>query len=1241
MTMPKYLKYKHLFFLALSIVFFLFAVIFSNSLLKISGPEKTSRQFLSAFQKQKIRSGFLINQIDSSLKINSSPQSEFLKLLFKNATKENISIFVYTDKKLILWSDNHCPLPIETNPEIFNKSIIRLPDAWYGINSKISHNRQILALFKIKSEYSVENEFLKNEFVPPFNIHHYNISAKSGSVKVNINTGKILCYLNPVQPQNPETTDTFIILFVFLTAFCFFLLFVFYSCRNFAWFRYYPLFFFFAILSGVFIARYFSFHFKIPSILYQSSLFSPLHYATSNYLPSLGDLFINSFLLFVVPLVFFDFLESSTKRIPSSSKVSYIFAILSIIFIFIFFIFIMNLMTGLVKNSTIPLELDEFFSFNLLTLLAYFIIALLTFAFVLPALLLMRWYHHLIYGKWKSIMLLFILLLIFIPFLILLLNVDPLPYIFLGIFLLFTNFYHSGGKNYYNTIYFIISLLLLISISTYNVSKYKSQTELNQRRLLAHKLISDRDPLTEYLIDDAFHKINSDPFVIKLLREYRKDVSIEDSLVSYLRSEYFTKYWDKYNIAITLCEENKMLNVVIPYNQVIGCDSYFNEIINTVGQPTSSPNIFFLDYGSESTSYLSVLSIYNRDKKDTLLATIYLDMTSRAIPRGLGYPELLVDKNAVISTKLATYSYAIYKNSKLIRNVGKYNYSLNLSYYDHRFPGKQFFESYNYNHLLLRGSNDNVIIISRYKNDVTETLSIFSCLSIIFFLLLIILIAFRKIPLSKNINNFDFRMRIQLAMISLLAISFLSAGAASWYFFRRQDTTGNKDKLKEKTHSILIELQQKLSTYHYISPEMSNDLYYQLNRLSLVFFSDINLYDTKGNMIASSRPQIFENGLLSTRINTEAFHYLLKENRTQYVQYEKVGSYEFLSAYMPLRNQNDQIIAYVNLPYFARQAEIKQEFSNFLITYINIYVILIVISVLAALLITSYITSPLRIISEKIKKISLGKPNEKIIWNSTDEIGRLIIEYNKMIDQLVLSAEQLGRSERESAWREMAKQVAHEIKNPLTPMKLSVQHMLQAWNENTPDFDSRIKHISQTLISQIEALADIASAFSDFAKMPVIKAEKTTVKSFIIPVLKLYENQSGIKIITEFESPEPVVFADKNQMQRVMMNLLKNSVQAIDPEKLGTIIIKVEKEATFIRISVNDNGIGIREEQKHQIFTPNFTTKSGGMGLGLAMVKNIILDHGGTISFESNEKQGTTFIIHLPAYEQNRVENTG
>jgi nitrogen fixation/metabolism regulation signal transduction histidine kinase len=291
---------------------------------------------------------------------------------------------------------------------------------------------------------------------------------------------------------------------------------------------------------------------------------------------------------------------------------------------------------------------------------------------------------------------------------------------------------------------------------------------------------------------------------------------------------------------------------------------------------------------------------------------------------------------------------------------------------------------------------------------------------------------------------------------------------------------------------------------------------------------------------------------------------------------------------------------------------------------------MIVITVVLALLLSRYITKPLQHIGNQFRRIKIGDKNAKIQWTRKDEIGRLVDEYNRMIDEMGKSAELLARSERESAWRQMARQVAHEIKNPLTPIKLSMQLLMRAWNDKAPDWEVRLKRFSQTLIMQIDTLSSIATEFSDFAQMPEPQIQKFDIIPLVQQSTALFRDQSDCDILFETQLQECMIKADPSQILRVFNNLIKNALQAIPGDRQGVLLIKLAIVDGACEISFQDNGTGIPSDRQTRIFSPNFTTKTTGMGLGLAMVKNIIDNTSGRIWFETDPGEGTTFFVSLP-----------
>jgi nitrogen fixation/metabolism regulation signal transduction histidine kinase len=346
---------------------------------------------------------------------------------------------------------------------------------------------------------------------------------------------------------------------------------------------------------------------------------------------------------------------------------------------------------------------------------------------------------------------------------------------------------------------------------------------------------------------------------------------------------------------------------------------------------------------------------------------------------------------------------------------------------------------------------------------------------------------------------------------------------------------------------------------------------------------------------------------------------------------------QYISAYVPLLNSNNEFLAYLNLPYFTQSGALTRDVTNMVVAVINIYLILMLVILLVSVILADRITQPLRMIQNRIAQVSLSQKNEMIRYERSDEIRGLVEEYNYMVQELERSAGLLAQSERESAWREMAKQIAHEIKNPLTPMKLNVQHLQRTIEEGKSD-PERVQRISATLIEQIDSLSAIAREFSDFAKMPSAISSRINLVAKLKNLNQLFESDEDSSIEIDLgEHKRIMVYADKEQLMRVFINLVKNGLQSIPDGKDGKIRIGLELDPEqMVRVSFSDNGKGIPEEIRDKLFRPNFTTKSAGMGMGLAISYNVIRSFGGRIWYDTVLGEGTTFHVELPISKDKR-----
>ncbi|MFY9154343.1 MAG: HAMP domain-containing sensor histidine kinase, partial [Prolixibacteraceae bacterium] len=540
-----------------------------------------------------------------------------------------------------------------------------------------------------------------------------------------------------------------------------------------------------------------------------------------------------------------------------------------------------------------------------------------------------------------------------------------------------------------------------------------------------------------------------------------------------------------------------------------------------------------------------------------------------------------------------------------------------------------------YDHLIYSVDDKTQIIVSNKSLRFVDYLISFPYIFVFYFVFVITVTMIGNSNFRKLIIPHDLRFRIQVSIISVVLISLLVVASGTIYYNILEYRDRHQKDLQEKMKSISEEIKNRLTYVNTIDPELQQWLYRELYKLSNIFRTDINIYDIKGELIATSRPEIFAKGVTSKRMNSQAFYELSERYQLNYFHPEKNGTLSYLSAYEPIINSSGDYLGYLNLPYFTREDDLKQGISTFIVAFINLYLLLFLASVIVAVFLSNRITQPLSLIREKLRSIQLGKKSEQIIYKAEDEIGELVNEYNRKVEELAESAELLARSERESAWREMAKQIAHEIKNPLTPMKLNIQYLQRAKVEGKEHYDDFFERVTKNLIEQIDTLSGIATEFSNFAQIPKAKNENFNLIEVLRNVCALFEPNQNLAIQLETNNLQSLnIFADKEQLSRAFLNLIKNGIQSIPANQKGEIKVDVSREYDSVKIAISDNGTGISQEAQKHLFEPNFTTKTSGMGLGLSIVRNIINTCNGKIWHESNETAGTTFYVEIPLHEK-------
>ncbi len=466
-------------------------------------------------------------------------------------------------------------------------------------------------------------------------------------------------------------------------------------------------------------------------------------------------------------------------------------------------------------------------------------------------------------------------------------------------------------------------------------------------------------------------------------------------------------------------------------------------------------------------------------------------------------------------------------------------------------------------------------------------------------------------------------------MILLVLIASVLIAGVTIYQYREQSRDYHQERLERKEEQVKQSIDYAIqSTTYPVSTENLGLIFKdEIYRIADVQNVNFNIYDLEGQLIKSSRPK-FNNDSISKCLDPEVLNNLSESATKRFVDVNLAVGDKYQASYTYITDARFKPIGILNVPYFEDNSFNNMELREFLFRLGGVYLIMLIIAILLAYFVSKYITRSLQTISDKMNQTDLTKRNEKIfVKNPSEEIGKLIDSYNGMIDELEQSAAKLARGEREQAWREMAKQVAHEIKNPLTPMRLSVQSFERKFDPEAPDARKKIAEFSETLIQQIDTMSNIASAFSSFAEMPAQQNETLNVVTTVKLALDIF-NENYIHFISEEE--EIIAKLDRTQLIRVVTNLVKNAIQAVPDVESPRILVSVTSDSEFVKIAVADNGIGISDEVKEKVFEPKFTTKSSGMGLGLGMVKNIVETYKGSISLTSKEGKGSVFTVKFP-----------
>ncbi len=1167
--------------------------------------------------KEKILKGQL-DSIFNRVKQNPSVIADWSLIDRFNNEDDDLEIAISGKNSLLFWSSSQIAFPFEEISTLKAEGLVHLPTGWYYQYSQQDGEYIVRGFLLIKREFPYRNRYIKSSFQSDFDLpDNYLVQSIQQKDAINIFRpgGAYLFTIQPTHEENPVPITSG------LPEVLFFVIIILVLSQINRWLnrrkRFPGNFKLFTTIS-ISVMIYLLFNKLELSVFFsQSQLFSPRDFAFNAWLPSLGDFVLVSILMFYIGLSYFSWGDSD-----KSLKNSNMNRIICFLFGSLYFAFSSILFRILLLNSSITLEFFSELKFSAANLYAFFCMSLQIIGFIFIVLRL-RIDHFKDIG-FKGFIPICVaaftiagLITSYLGF-----KIDWVPMIFYALIIVLIAYFEEKwiGENK-NTF-----LLIVAIISATYVNWYSRDLILEKKNkvmdLWAVKLSSERDAGAEIFLSELDNRLRKDTLIqYHLLPPYK-------SLESYFLNNYFTGFWRNYNLQITVCDREDSVYITDENKYYPSCFDFFDNLRKTKGMLVSGSNFYFMDRVNGRISYLGQLDLLNSEKK---LVKVFIELNSKVIPEGKGYPELLLDEHASRESRDGGFSYAKYFDGALVDRGGEYQYSMNLPPVILAGNEEMQFSDNGYWHSSFKRTGNIFIIVSDPESTVYDWISTLPYLFLLFYMIGGTVLFFNLQHSRIWKKSLDFREKIQLTLIlSLLGILTI-IGVGLLFYNSNKLLNSLQDNLNEKLSAVSAELSLRVGQETELNAPAREFINDQLIVLSDILRTDINVYDLKGRLFATSRYEIFDRGLLSKRINPLAYKEIAILKKSLFLHSENLGEMKFLSAYAPVYNQNSQLIGYLNLPYFTRQDDFKKQVSGFIVAFSNLYILLIMFSLIIAVFISNKLTAPLLQIENNLKGIQLGKKNAKIEYSGVDEIGRLVREYNKKVDELAESADLLAKSERESAWQEMARQVAHEINNPLTPMKLSIQYLQRLKGTGSDNFNDYFDRVSRSLVEQIDVLSVIASSFSDFASMPGIRNELINLPEKIGEVVLLFENTHNTTIFFDNSTVGKVqVMADKDQLGRAVINLIKNGIQAIPKDRAGILKIGLRNDLEWAFISVCDNGSGIPADLKDKLFVPSFTTKSSGMGLGLAITKRIIENFKGEIGFESNTDFGTTFLIKLP-----------
>jgi signal transduction histidine kinase len=1089
---------------------------------------------------------------------------------------DEVDVYPYTYRLQFMSNRN-----LYANPLAYiglEEKYVNLGSAWYVVTTQFDRERKIKVVtgILIKTEYPGSS-------VP--NVVNKHLHLRDGFTTVAIsNDDTAIVYgieegplfsIVPTVPPTPEHGN----MPMRWVAFALMLVAVFtYHYRHHTWRS-----FWFA--TGIlFLVRLMAFYF-VGKGYASGELFSPVLYADTALFNSLGSLLFNNMTVAFVFYALFVMRYRIHRRMERFSPVRQKLAIgLHVLAALALMLYIHFVMRSLILNSSIVME-----PYRLTDIGVYAILSYLTFA------------------------MLFLALLYQLYLIVMLIRRDAR-----------VNLFSWRNLLIYTM---VISLYSVLAINSYSLNK-----EYESNRVNTGKLAVERDLSLELFLRDVEPSIQTDPFFSVLTSVHGTEMIKNRMLERYLYADAVQKY----SITLTTCSSNDLITLGQGMEPV-NCLAFYKNMIDEYGVPLApGSNFYYLHDYNGLASYLGVFSY--PDPTTLQLSWLFMELESKFRNDVISNPfDALTARAGTAATLPRHYSYARYSDDRMVSHGGSYGYPVKPPT---EYPvGYTMSNRNGFVHFVNRLSDEDLTVISRPRRPFFPLLVSFSYLVIFYGLFLLLFTLRWRREKILNLPKHSLKRKITLLITLTIVFALGTMGIGSVVYVMRLTRENNReamDGLMQSAQTLLAEPCKYALRYNDIN---TPQLFQAMDEYNKVTHHDLHLYNIHGELIRSTKPELFDQFLVGKRMNNKAFRQIVKEQQLRYVDLENIAGVRFYSIYEPVFNGNGDMVAIANVPYFTRSQDVTEATASTMSVIINIYLILLIAAIVIGTLISNSLSRPLVEIKERIERLALSG-NRRIKYRNTgDELGVLIESYNKMVEDLEESTRQLAMNEREQAWKEMARQIAHEIKNPLTPMKLSIQYLMKLKEENVPGWETKLESVSKSLLEQIDTLSQTASEFSSFARFFSEEVTRIELVALIEEQLELFDNREDLRFefVRREEDGSAWVDGRRSQLARVLVNLITNAIQAIDSAGITDGHIRISltseqlEEAPAWRIDIDDNGPGVSEEDMAKLFTPNFTTKKTGTGLGLAICRSIIEQSQGTIGYSRSDLGGARFTITLPA----------